>query len=83
MKSFVFFALGFAISQGGIAARTPTRMQGSEVKERKEIGESSYSRNAPPQSQRIEPVALIGTRMPFHYTIEKSVSKRQTAVFNL
>ena len=31
------FALGFAISQGGIAARTTTRMQGFEVKGRKEI----------------------------------------------
>ena len=29
------FALGFAISQGGIAAQTQTQMQGPEVKERK------------------------------------------------
>ena len=36
IKSFVF-ALGLAILQGGIAARTPTRMQGSEVKERREV----------------------------------------------
>ena len=36
IKSFVF-ALLFAISQGGIAARTPTRMQGFEVKGKKEM----------------------------------------------
>ena len=33
--------LGFAISQSGIAAQTPTLMQGFEVKERREHYESS------------------------------------------
>ena len=52
IKIFLY-ALGFAISQGGIAARTLTLMQGSE--EKKTNRKSSSSRDMPLHSARLEP----------------------------
>ena len=79
------FAFGFAISQGGIAARTPTRMLGSEVKERKET-----TANIPNRVTYKTAIAENRTRTrkagdawPYHYTVEKLRYNCQNAVFNL
>ena len=79
------FALGFAISQGDIAAQTPTRMQGSEVKERKKITVNLPNRVAYLLNRsESNPYVKIGRRAcSYHYAIEKSLYKGQNAVFNL
>ena len=64
------FALEFAILQGGIAARTPTQMQGSEVKEKKEI--TTYLPHCITfhcNHSELNPYAKIRKRMPLplHY----------------
>ena len=66
----IVFALGFAFSQDGIVARTPTRMQGSEVKEGKEItAKIPYCVTFHRNRSESNPYTKIGSRMPLplHY----------------
>ena len=77
-------APGFAISQGDIAARTPTGMQGSEVKESKEIiaylpNRVTFHRNRSESNA----YAKIGTHMPLPLHYREVAINGQNAVFNL
>ena len=68
INKIFFYALGFAISQGGIAAHTLTLMQGSEEK-RKRTAKLSHLETCHRVQRDLNSNAKFGRRtpLPVHY----------------